>query len=362
MFNIIDSNITSKKRVLDTFNRINTDRVPINYLTNITVHNRLAKHLKISNDMDTVSEYLGVDFKELMPSYTGRKLFKDIPDRKVDPLWGHVTKWVENSFGGYWDYSDFPMANVTDEQIENWPMPCADDFDYDELLNKCKLYKDKAIHLGHPGLGDIINSVGMLRNMENVLMDLAFETPSIISYIDRRIKIQADIIDRALDKCKDYITFVWIGEDLGTQHSPLISLDMYRKLIRPRHQKIVDVAKHYNRPVMIHSCGSSSWAFNDFIEMGISAVDTLQPEARNMNPEYLIQSFGDRLSFHGCLSTDKLANLSEQGVRDEVEYVLDVMKANNGYCLAPTHQIQDNTPVENIVAMYEAGNIMGIYK
>lgn len=37
---------------------------------------------------------------------------------------------------------------------------------------------------------------------------------------------------------------------------------------------------------MIHSCGSSSWVFNDFIEMGIKIVDTLQPEAKDMSPAY----------------------------------------------------------------------------
>mgnify|MGYP000535448978 CR=1 FL=1 len=52
-------------------------------------------------------------------------------------------------------------------------------------------------------------------------------------------------------------------------------------------------------PAAIHSCGSSSWAFDDFIEMGIDVVDTLQPEAAKMSPEYLKETFGGRLAFHG---------------------------------------------------------------
>jgi len=54
---------------------------------------------------------------------------------------------------------------------------------------------------------------------------------------------------------------------------------------------------------MIHTCGSSSWAYEDFIEMGITVVDTLQPEAKDMAPEYLKKTFGGRLAFHGCIST-----------------------------------------------------------
>ena len=30
---------------------------------------------------------------------------------------------------------------------------------------------------------------------------------------------------------------------------------------------------------------------------------TLQPEAKNMEPAYLKDRFGEKLSFHGCIST-----------------------------------------------------------
>ena len=62
----------------------------------------------------------------------------------------------------------------------------------------------------------------------------------------------------------------------------MISLELFRKHIRPRHQRFVDIAKSFGIPTIIHTCGSSSWAYEDFIAMGINGVDTLQPEAANM--------------------------------------------------------------------------------
>jgi uroporphyrinogen decarboxylase len=59
---------------------------------------------------------------------------------------------------------------------------------------------------------------------------------------------------------------------------------VFRKHIRPRYQRLVDLGKAFGAKVMIHTCGSSSWAYEDFIGMGIDAVDTLQPEARDMAP------------------------------------------------------------------------------
>ena len=113
---------------------------------------------------------------------------------------------------------------------------------------------------------------------------------------------------------------------------------------------------------MIHSCGSSSWAFEDFIEMGVTAVDTLQPEAKDMSPAYLKETFGDRVAFHGCIST--AGPLATGTVAEAVaccRETLEVMMPGGGYCFAPTHSLQDNSPTENVVAMYETAREYGRY-
>jgi uroporphyrinogen decarboxylase len=153
-----------------------------------------------------------------------------------------------------------------------------------------------------------------------------------------------------------------MGEDLGTQKGPMISVDLYRRHLRPRHQRVVDLGKTYGVPVAIHSCGSSSWAFEDFIDMGIDVVDTLQPEARDMAPAYLKRRFGDRLAFHGCISTaGPVAMGSVRETVDDVRQTLETMMPGGGYAFSPTHMLQDNSPTENVVAMYEAAHEYGRY-
>ena len=353
--------MTGRQRVQNTLAHEKADRIPIDYFANVHVNRRLAAHLGVADDRQAVSEALGTDFKELMPRYIGKPLFAEIPDRRVNPLLGSVTRWAQNESGGYWDFCDFPLADAAEETIASWPVPDPDDFDYDELHEKCRHYADKAICVGHQGISDIMNTIGMIRGMENIYMDLALENEGTLALIARRVQSELGIFERVLSKCKDDISLIWTGEDLGTQHTPLISLEMFREFIRPNHQPLIDLAKSYQKPVMIHSCGSSSWAFEDFIEMGIAAVDTLQPEAANMAPAELAQKFGTRLAFHGCISTAKLANLTASEVRQNVKEVIEIMKPYQGYCLAPTHYIQDNTPVENIVQMYQAAYDFGEY-
>jgi uroporphyrinogen decarboxylase len=113
---------------------------------------------------------------------------------------------------------------------------------------------------------------------------------------------------------------------------------------------------------MIHSCGSSSWAFEDFIDMGIAAVDTLQPEAKDMAPAYLKSRYGDRLAFHGCISTAGSVVTGTPGdVAGEVRRTLEIMMPGGGYAFSPTHMLQDNSPVENVAAMYETVHSVGRY-
>ena len=88
---------------------------------------------------------------------------------------------------------------------------------------------------------------------------LITENEVILDLIDRKLDMEIGMLDRILDKSKGRMDYMWMGEDLGTQNAPMISLDLYRKILRPRHQKFIDLAKAYAIPVMFHNCGSSSW-------------------------------------------------------------------------------------------------------
>jgi hypothetical protein len=357
--------MTSRERVVTVLNKGLPDRVPVNYSCNPDIDRRLKAHFGLApDDGDGLLCALGVDFRGIGPRFVGPSRHADIPARgiKVDS-WGIHRRWVEHPSGGYWDYCDFPLSEATEEQVAAWPMPSPDDYDYRGVAEQCRRLRPYALHVGNAGTGDVINSTGMLRGMEQTLVDLVTDDPAGLLLSRRRVEIQVETLRRTLEAARGEIDFVWMGEDLGTQIAPMISLETYRRHIRPLHQRVVDLARSFSLPVMIHTCGSSSWAYEDFIEMGISAVDTLQPEAVNMSPEYLKKTFGGRLAFHGCIST---AGPLATGTADEtIAYcrrTLDIMMPGGGYCFAPTHAIQDNTPTENAVAMYEMVKTCGVYR
>lgn len=354
--------LRSKERVKTAFAHQEPDRVPIDYICNPGIDRRLKAHYGLKpDDAEGLRQALGVDFRNVGAPFKGPERFAPVKDRRINE-WGMRTRWIGHGSGGYWDYCDFPLLDADLETIRNWPIPEPDDYDYEALLQQCRQFPDHYLMIGNPGIGDCINSAGMLRTMEMVLMDLYDDAEETLTLFDRKLDLQFQVMERSLEKAEGAIDLLWIGEDLGTQIAPIISRELFQRHLRPRHQELVDLAKAYDIPVMIHSCGSSSWAFDDFIEMGISVVDTLQPEAANMDPSYLKNRYGDRLSFHGCISTagPVVDGTVEETVRDTREK-LDILMPGGGYALAPTHQLQDNSRVENVVALYETARTFGRY-
>lgn len=355
--------MTSKQRVRAALHREKADRVPFDYLSNPGIDRDLKKHFGLQpDDHEGLRKALGVDFRRVGAPYVGPRLHEEIPERRVNPCWGWHTRYVEHAAGSYWDYCDFPLKNADEEQVANWPMPSPDDFDYGQLADQCKTHEQYGLNVGGAGLGCIMNTAGFFRSMDRIFVDLALEDPAGMLLIDRFLAIQLEKTERELNEIGDKVDFMWMGEDLGTQRSPMISMEMFEKIILPRHKPFIELAKSYNLPVMIHTCGSSSWTYNHYIEAGINVFDTLQPEAADMSPSYLTEHFGDRASFHGCISTtNELSFGSVEDVANQVKHTLEVMMPNRNYMLSPAHSIQDNSPVENVLAMYEAGRKYGTY-
>ncbi|MCL5269977.1 MAG: hypothetical protein M1457_05330, partial [bacterium] len=337
--------MNSKERVLATLSYQPADRVPVDYMANPGIDRRLKEHFGLKpEDGQGLLRALGVDVRHVGAAYAGPRLHADIPERgvKVDNMGIH-RRWIEHGSGGYWDFCDFPLRDADEDTVARWPMPNPDAYDYSKVADHCRLLGEYAVCLNC--YGDLINGNGMLRGMEQTLMDLLTDNPPGLLLADRRFALQTEVARRTLEAAKGGIDILWLGEDLGTQDRPMISMDIFKRHVRPRYQKLVDLGKAYGAKVMIHTCGSSSWAYEDFIEMGIDAVDTLQPEAVNMSPRYLKQTFGGRLAFHGCISTaGPVAFGSVQDVVDYCRATLAIMMPGGGYCFSPTHALQDNSP------------------
>ncbi|MCL1792232.1 MAG: hypothetical protein FWG34_00020 [Oscillospiraceae bacterium] len=366
---------SSKERVRRVIRHEKPDRVPINYSSNPIIQGRLMEHLGLAkNDHAGLVRELGVDFRGMGAGYTGPALHvSERSDRMVNGMYGYVCRWIENEAGGYWDYCDFPLEFADAEKVAGWAMPNPDHFNYESLEAQIDATDGYAVHLGGAGTACVINTAGFFRTMEQTFVDLITDDEAGLLLIDRFIGQQLAVLERELSaiekiakkrgkKVNEMLDFVWMGEDLGTQHTPLISMEIFKKHILSRQKPFFELCGHYDLPTLMHTCGSSSWAYEEYIKAGLTGVDTLQPEAHNMDPKYLKETFGGRLFFHGCISTGgPLAFGSVEDTKKDCAAILETMMPGYEYCFAPTHALQDNTPPENIVAAYNVAHSVGVY-
>lgn len=130
---------------------------------------------------------------------------------------------------------------------------------------------------------------------------------------------------------------------------------MWRRYIKPRYKKLVDAVHSYGLKYFHHSCGGVRPIIPDMIEIGFDVLNPIQPLAVGMEPAELADEFGEKITFYGAIDEQEtLPYKKAEEVKQEVYDRLDTLGKYGGYIVAPSHGFQPDTPIENILAMYEA--------
>jgi uroporphyrinogen-III decarboxylase len=154
------------------------------------------------------------------------------------------------------------------------------------------------------------------------------------------------------------------GTDFGTQRGPFISPKAYRTLYQPFHRRINDwVHANTTWKTFIHSCGSVMALIPDFLDAGFDIMNPVQCSAVNMDPHELKRHFGERVTFWGggVDTQQTLPNGAPDAVRAQVAERIRIFGPGGGYVFNTIHNVQPQTPVENLLAMYEAVRETGRY-
>ncbi len=149
---------------------------------------------------------------------------------------------------------------------------------------------------------------------------------------------------------------VTTGTDFGTQNSLFISIPSYRDLFKPYHKKLNDLLhQKSNWKIFIHSCGAVAPLIPDFIEAGFDILNPVQCSACGMDPAELKKNFGKDLTFWGgCVNTQHTMYQTPEAVYREVRERIDIFNQDGGFVCNSVHNLQGNSPLENVLAMFKA--------
>jgi uroporphyrinogen decarboxylase len=348
--------MNSKERVLKAFNHEQTDRVPFMYRDVPEVRQRLKKDLNIATD-DELFEQLNIDFRWVGPKYVGPEQNLENGYRK--DFWGVEWKYTRfNDDAGYWNEVDHPLKDIhTVEELENYPWPQLEWWDFSGIEAQCDKYAEYAI-MTEPGIASpaIFQSpIQPLLGVERSLMEPLMNPAFFQSLIQKILDFQIPFIEKMMKAGNGKIDFFRIGDDFGTQQGLLMDTETWKMYIQPAFKQMADTAKKYGARYYQHSCGAIRDLIPHLIETGVDVIDPIQVKATGMIPAELKAEFGDRLVFSGGVDEqDLLPHGTPEEVKAGVEQLISDMGMNGGLFVGPTHNFQDDIPTANILAMYEA--------
>jgi len=367
--------MTSRERLQLAIEKGIPDRVPCDLGSSITGITRaafvsLCNYLSLKEDLhvivkplqsveipERILKSLGIDTRYIRPYF---KIDNGLEEEYEDE-WGILRRLSSNGY--YYDIVNYPLKEGTVRELErfDWPDPLKNEI-YKGLREQAKrLYcETEYAIIGDPLVPALFEPAWYLRGMENFLIDLIDNKKFAECLLDTLLEYQIQFFKRFLEEIGDYIQVIMFGDDLGTQNSPLLSPKLFREMIKPRYRKLFSFIKQCTKArIFLHSCGAVEPLIPDLIEAGIDILHPVQPAARGMNHQILKTRYGEILCFWGGIDIQKALIGSISDIKKEVNTRIRILGQGGGYVLAPAHNIQPDTPPENIIELYRCSKEEG---
>lgn len=381
--------MNSRQRMLAAMNHQEPDHVPFDLggtvATGIhkTAYHNLRRYLNmpeveirtedIIQQLATVdedlAEYLGADCRNVAPRSSAiyNLELRDEGDYTAyTDEWG--IDWRMPKVGGYYyDMVAHPLSAV--ESVEQtagytWPNP-VDPSRFTGLHQRAKAAHEegKIVILGGLCAG-VTEMHSWLRSYLNYYTDFHLN-PSMAEYLmDKVVELKIAYWEVALREAGEYVDVVTEADDMAGQDRLLISPDVFRRFIKPRHAELFAAIKKL-APVKIffHSCGAIRPLIGDLIETGVDILNPVQKSAKGMDLFELKREFGKDIVFWGGgVDTQRVfSSGTPDQVRADVRQSIEALAPGGGFVFGTVHNTQPNVPPENFMAMWETLQKYGGY-
>lgn len=353
--------MNSRERVLATTERRRPDRPATSLRCTPEIWQALRTHFGVKTNNDVLDQ-LDIDWRGI---YVTALPFLGPAERSAIPLgsegtdyWGCHIRKAENQFNTYFEFFDPPLAHcktVADVEAHDWPSLEWWDYGAINRLIEEATQKDRRAVMFFAG--GTFETPWYMRGFEQFLTDLVMN-PEIADAICRHVgEYGRQVALRILDVARGKIDIIGSGGDVGGQGGMIISPALWRKRIKPHSARLITPFKEMGLKTFYHSCGSIVPIIDDFVEVGLDILEPIQVGAAGMKPEEIGPAFADRISFNGAIDTvELLPHATPAQVYAETTRIIDILGRRGGLIVSPSHQVQGDTPVENVIAVFEAAH------
>ena len=346
--------MTSKERVLCAFEHEEPDRVPAWCGSSDEFWQKAKRELGL--DDEDLRVCFGDDFRRVRAEYA---------DPEVELAEGVTYRTV---FGvdrrgmGYGQPVSHPLAGATLEDVHGYAWPDPDWMDVSGVRAEAESWGGEYAILGgdwSPYWHDAIDLLGM----EELYVKMYDEPELVDALLGHMIDHYAEVSRRTFDAAADVIDVFFIGNDFGGQTGPLLSPEMFGRFMLPHLKRLIDLGHGYGLKVQLHCCGGFAPLIPAMVESGLDGLHAIQPSCTGMDLAGLKKEFGGKILFNGAIDSHHvLIDGTPESVREGTRKVLEVMKPGGGYVAGASHDtILEETPVENVLSMFDAIREFGAY-
>jgi len=375
--------LNSRERALRAFNHEEPDRVPLEgvawgewsypFLKKVLLPYLGIEAGQVNGDAEGFSEAqdllarrLGIDFRPITvgpPTDFQRRA-------EFDPLfenaWG--LRIAPDILQDEWGIQRQLNATKTQSRVIKYPLRGAENLNqyvfpdpeapgrFEGVENLIKTWGEEYAISASPSDGFFMQG-WYLRGFEDLILDMHSNPGFVDQIFDKLLKFYMSVGRRLAEMVVDVYV---LSDDVAMQTGPIISAHLWRKYVKPRVRKLVSSLKKMGMYTLFHSDGNLEPLIPDLIEVGIDALNPVQPEC--MDPAKIKQLYGEELCLSGTISIQETLPFgSVEDVRNEVEKRIVTCGCGGGLIICPSNQAAIDVKPENFVAVYETAKKFGRY-
>jgi len=378
---------TPRERVMLALNHKEPDRVPIdfgsNYMTSITLPPYLALEGALGMPPEPPRFHTPLS-KVVLPREEILRRFRadtrGVPRPNAPATWRNQLQedgtildefgvvWKQPAGHSHYEFLKGPFEGhptLSDLQAFPWP----DDPDEPRRVGGCRemarhLYEETDYAVVSAIPGGFVTWSQFMRGYEGWFLDLAADQEFAAALMDRVLDFLLALAGKLLEEVGPYIQIITFGDDLAAQNGLMMSMPMFRKLIKPRLARAFDfIRSRCDAKLWFHTDGAVVPLIPDLIDLGIDILNPIQVTAKGMDDtRRLKEEFGDHLVFWGGIDTQQLLPFgTPEEVRADVRRRILDMARGGGYVLNSVHNVQGDVSPENIIAMFDEAYSFGMY-
>jgi uroporphyrinogen decarboxylase len=201
-------------------------------------------------------------------------------------------------------------------------------------------------------VGSIYENLSFLMGYETLCHALKYERDLVAAISERLIQIYSQAVEQLLQS--ERVKMIWASDDLGYRSGLLISPKDLREFILPGHKRLAQMTHAAGRLYLLHSCGELSKIMEELIEeVKIDAKHSFEDTILDVREAKRL--WGSRLSLLGGLDINFLCLATAEDVRRRVNDTLEHCLPGGGYCLGTGNSVANYLPLDNYLAMLQAG-------